>query len=149
MDERLERDLQREGLNLTGLNRRIIAYTIDELLISIIVLIAFWGNFSSQQDIRVVIETINSFFWAVVGMKVLYHTIFVYLYGATLGKMAMKCVVVNYDDFAVPGLQAALIRGAVRIISETVFYLGFIWAFLNPQRQTWHDKMAKTIVIDA
>ncbi len=126
-----------------------MAYTIDEVLISLIVLVAFWGEFSTQEDVRVVIETVNSLFWAVIGMKVLYHTIFVYLYGATLGKIFTKCMVVSYDDFSRPTLQGSLVRAVVRIVSETVFYFGFIWAFLNPARQTWHDKMARTIVIDA
>lgn len=149
MDDRLERDLSREGLVLTGGTRRTFAYLIDEVLISMIVLIAFWNDFSQQEDIRIVIETVNSFFWAVVGMKVMYQTLFVYLYGASLGKILTKCMVVSYDDFSRPTLQSALIRAVVRIVSEMVFYLGFIWAFMNPARQTWHDKMAKTLVIDA
>ncbi|NCD00327.1 MAG: RDD family protein, partial [Bacteroidia bacterium] len=34
-------------------------------------------------------------------------------------------------------------------ISESIFYLGFVWAALNPKRETWHDRVANTLVVNA
>lgn len=148
MDEKLERDLTREGLSIAGTSKRIKAYAIDELLITLIIIIAFWDSFANEEDIETVIRTINSLFWVVLGLKVIYQTLFVYLYGATIGKIVTRCMVVGYDDFAKPTLLASFMRANGRIASEMIFYIGFIWAFLNEERQTWHDKLAKTLVLD-
>jgi len=148
MDEKLERDLSREGLTIAGSSKRIKAYAIDELLISMIVIAAFWDSLAHEDNIETVIQTINSLFWVVLGLKVIYQTLFVYLYGATIGKIVTRCMVVGYDDFSKPTLAASFMRANGRVVSEMIFYIGFIWAFLNEERQTWHDKLAKTLVLD-
>ncbi len=148
MDEKLERDLIREGLTIAGSAKRIKAYVIDEVLITLIIMAAFWENLAREENIEVVIQTINSLFFVVVGLKVVYHTLFVYLYGASLGKIITRCMVVAYDDFSKPTLMASFVRANGRIVSEMIFYIGFIWAFMNEERQTWHDKMARTLVLD-
>jgi uncharacterized RDD family membrane protein YckC len=148
MDEKLERDLVRGGLSIAGSAKRIKAYVIDEVLITMIIMAAFWDSLAREENIEVVIQTINSLFFVVIGLKVVYHTLFVYLYGASLGKIIARCIVVGYDDFAKPGFMASFIRANGRIVSEMIFYIGFIWAFMNEERQTWHDKMARTLVLD-
>jgi len=42
----------------------------------------------------------------------------------------------------------SLLRATVRIFSEMFFYFGFFWAFTNEFKQTWQDKIGRTIVID-
>ena len=42
----------------------------------------------------------------------------------------------------------ALLRASMRFLGETLFYLGLVWAFFDPFKQGWHDKLAKTVVID-
>lgn len=148
MDEKLERNLAREGLSIASSAKRIKAYVIDELLISLIIFVSFWGKFANEEDIIVIMETINSLFLVIIALKIAYHTMFVYMYGATIGKIATKTILVSYDDFSKPSFMAAFMRSVIRIFSEMLFYFGFIWAFFNDERQTWHDKSAKTIVID-
>jgi uncharacterized RDD family membrane protein YckC len=63
--------------------------------------------------------------------------------------MAMKIKVVDHDYFDIPGWSASLIRAIMRVVSEILFYFGFIVAFFSPLRRTWHDKFAKTLVVDA
>jgi uncharacterized RDD family membrane protein YckC len=48
-----------------------------------------------------------------------------------------------------PSIFYSASRAVVRLFSESVFYIGFIWAFLNPKRETWHDKFGKTLVVNA
>jgi uncharacterized RDD family membrane protein YckC len=43
---------------------------------------------------------------------------------------------------------SALNRGIFRVISELFFYLGFLWGLLDPTTQAWHDKTAKTLVVN-
>jgi len=92
---------------------------------------------------------INSLFPYIVLLKVLYQTFFVWQYGATLGKMAVKIKVVDEKSFDNLNLQYSFLRAVVRIVSESLFYLGFVWGILSPTKQTWHDKAAKSLVINA
>ena len=71
------------------------------------------------------------------------------MYGATLGKIAAKIRVIYIYDLSNPYLFYAILRSLVRVVSESIFYLGFLWAALNPKRETWHDKVARTLVINA
>jgi len=70
-------------------------------------------------------------------------------YGASLGKIAMKIRVIEIETLQKPNVIVSLNRAIVRVISEMFFYLGFIWGMMDPSKQTWHDKSAKTLVVDA
>jgi uncharacterized RDD family membrane protein YckC len=43
----------------------------------------------------------------------------------------------------------ALLRYIGYIISAAAFSLGFLWLAYDPKRQGWHDKIARTVVIDS
>ena len=146
--EKLDNDLARENLTLASISSRTKAFVIDELLISALVMIAFWDKISSSASIEESIAAVNSLFMVIVMLKIVYQAVFVYMYGATLGKIWQKIMVVQISDFYKPSLPVSVNRAIVRIFSEWFFYLGFVWAFLNDSRQTWHDKVGKTIVID-
>ena len=82
-------------------------------------------------------------------MKIVYQTFFVMQYGATLGKLAVKIKVIEIATLTNPNILSSLNRAIFRIVSEMLFYLGFLWGMMDPARQTWHDKTAKTLVVDA
>lgn len=66
--------------------------------------------------------------------------------GATLGKMAVGLRVV--DQFgAFPSLGQATGRFFATILSGCVCYVGYIVAGFDPQKRTWHDKLANTYVV--
>ena len=149
MNEKLENDLARENLSIASSFKRAKAYVIDDLLISLIVFIAFYDTISNENDILIILQTINSAVISIMFLKIAYQILFIYMYGATIGKMFCKIITVSTLDLAKPSFNQAVIRSVIRIFSEALFYFGFIIAFLNPYKQTWHDKLAKTIVIDA
>lgn len=149
MDETLERSLKAAGLQLAPLGRRAVAYAIDDLLISLIFVVMLWDSFAALQSPEASAALLNQLWMPMVMTKILYHTLFVWLYGASLGKMAMKIRVVEAAGFGMPRLVVAFNRAVFRIISEMLFYLGFVWAFFDPARQAWHDKTAMTLVVDA
>lgn len=146
--EKLENDLVREGLSLAPVSKRLKAFIVDEVLISALVLIAFWENLTAAASVTESAQAVNSLFMVIVSLKIAYQTIFTYMYGATLGKIWQRIMVVNEDDFYKPTLVIALIRAIVRVFSEWFMYAGFLWAYVNPAKQSWHDKLGKTIVID-
>ena len=137
------------GSTIANNFKRAKAYVIDDLLISLIVFVAFYDTLSNEGDVIAILQTINSAVIWVMFLKIAYQILFIYMYGATVGKMFSGIVTVSVFDLAKPSFNQAVIRSIIRIFSEAFFYFGFIVALLNPCKQTWHDKLAKTIVIDA
>ena len=148
-NEELIEKFESENITLAPLQKRALAYLIDEILISVLFSLIYLDQMPENVTTEELLNTINSLFIYVVVLKVIYQTFFVWMYGATLGKIAMKIRVISTADLENPSLVLSLSRAAFRIISESIFYLGFIWAYLNPKRETWHDRVANTLVINA
>ena len=81
-------------------------------------------------------------------MKIFYQAFFTMKYGASIGKIIMKIRVIEIDTLQYPNVLSSLNRAIFRVISEMMFYLGFLWGMLNPTRQSWHDKTSKTLVVN-
>ncbi|HRX29241.1 MAG TPA: RDD family protein [Saprospiraceae bacterium] len=65
---------------------------------------------------------------------------------ATPGKLLMKIKVKNMGNSPLTQRQV-VIRNVTKIFSQMAFSLGFIWIIIDPMKQGWHDKIAKTIVV--
>ncbi len=148
MEELFDR-LNTQGLVLTSIPRRAFAFFIDDLIVSFLMFIAFYSSFANAKTVEEVVVITNNLFVYIVLLKIIYHTFFVWQYGATMGKMLFGMKVVDENNFYNLNFSKSLIRAVVRVFSEAVFYLGFLWGVLNPTRQTWHDKACGSIVIDA
>lgn len=67
--------------------------------------------------------------------------------GQTVGKKAMKIKVIRKDGSPV-GVGYALLRETVgKYISALVLNLGYLWMLWDQEKQTWHDKIAGTLVV--
>ena len=148
MNEEIEKLLNREHLQLASIQKRAAAFFIDEMLLSFLLIVAMSDSFSNAQTVEDIIILTNTYIMQYIIMKIVYQTFFVMQYGATLGKLAMKIRVIDIQTLANPNFAVSLNRAVFRIISEMIFYLGFLWGMFDPQRQTWHDKTAKSLVID-
>jgi uncharacterized RDD family membrane protein YckC len=82
-------------------------------------------------------------------LKVLYHTFFVWYYGATIGKIIVKIRVIDADEWGRVSIFSSFLRAVGRIFSEMFFYIGFLIGFFNKGRKTFHDITGKTLVINA
>jgi len=149
LNEHIANLLHREDLTLASIKKRALAFFIDEMLLSFLLIIAMSDAFSSATTMEEIILVTNRYMMEYIAMKIIYQTFFVMQYGATLGKLAVKIRVIEIATLANPSFGVALNRAIFRIISEMLFYLGFLWAFMDPSRQAWHDKTAKTLVVDA
>jgi uncharacterized RDD family membrane protein YckC len=67
--------------------------------------------------------------------------------GQTLGCLLFQIRVVSRDGGGPVGYGHALVRWLVSIVSGSLLLLGYIWAFFDRERQTWHDKAAGTVVV--
>ena len=149
MNEELERRLHHEEITLADTKKRALALFIDEMLLSFILIIALWDSFVNATTTEEIISLTNSFVLEYMLMKIVYQAFFVMQYGASLGKLALKIRVIEIRTLNTPNVLVALNRSIFRIISEMLFYLGFLWGVMNPSRQTWHDLTAKTLVVNA
>jgi len=145
------------SLSIASTQKRIASFVIDDIVITVFILIIFYNQFSEVfAGITVVdqaaIESINTFIaeniLVIFAVKIIYHTVLVWQNGMTLGKYLMKIKVVDLETGRVPGLTKAFLRASVRIPSEVLFYLGFLMAFFVPLRQTLHDKLSGCVVVD-
>ncbi len=149
MNEDIERLLHREGLELASIQKRAMAFFIDEMLLSFLLIIALWSSFAEAKNVEEMINLTNVYILEYMAMKIFYQAFFVMQYGATIGKIMMKIRVLEIRTGDNPNVISALNRAIFRIISEMLFYLGFLWGMFDPARQTWHDKTARTLVVNA
>lgn len=140
---------ERENITLATFPKRLFAYFIDEVLVSFLFVTIYINAIESTQSVEDTINMINSLVVYIMVLKVIYQTFFVTVYGATVGKIFMKIKVVSINDLENPSFLYSLSRALVRILSESAFYLGFLWALMNPKRETWHDKAGQTLVVNA
>ena len=141
-------------MNIAPLGKRVIAFGIDEIILATLFTIVLLvidepeimaaAQSGSNLEIQ---KVVSKFLMQYVVIKFLYHMIFVYLYGASLGKLVVKiyCVRTGGGDM---DIATAAIRAAVRVLSETIFYMGFLVAFFTSSRQSLHDMAAKTLVVE-
>jgi uncharacterized RDD family membrane protein YckC len=132
---------------LASIKKRVLAYAIDDILISTIFIIILWEQIRSSTSVDEVAVLLNSMWLFMVTTQIVYHAFFVWQYGATIGKIAMKIEVIELQSGIKPRFSVALNRAIFRIVSGMIFYLGFVWAFFDPKRQTLHDKTASTLVV--
>ncbi|MFY9143368.1 RDD family protein [Sulfuricurvum sp.] len=149
MDENIDSLMQREHLSLASIRQRAAAFGIDELLLSVIMIIILWDAISKADTFEAMIAVTNSFLLEYMAIKIIYQTFFTMQYGASLGKIIMKIRIIELTTLSNPSFLSAFNRSVFRVVSEILFYLGFVWALLDPYRRSWHDRTARTLVIDA
>jgi len=148
LNEEIENILHREGITLASIKSRALAFFIDETLLSFLLIFALWDSFSQAKNIEEIIMVTNMFVLEYMAMKIFYQAFFTMKYGASIGKIIMKIRVIEINTLQYPNVLSSLNRAIFRVISEMIFYLGFLWGMLDPSRQSWHDKTSKTLVVN-
>jgi uncharacterized RDD family membrane protein YckC len=122
--------------NYSGFWRRAGAFVLDEVIIGVVgsVLAGVSGDNGAIG-------------WLNLVLGIAYFSIFEGIRGQTIGGMAASVRVVDADSGAIIGIPRAILRNVARILSGLVFGLGYLWMLWDPRKQTWHDKIAKTVVV--
>ena len=135
-----------QGVIYAGFLTRLLAGLIDGVLLGIVfgilwyILGAFKGNQSGAAT--------GLFNLITYPIQIVYYVYFTGKTGQTLGKKAMGIKVVKKNTMAPPGYVGAFLRDIVgKLISSVVILLGYFWMLWDKEKQTWHDKIAGTIVI--
>lgn len=144
----LEEKLYREGIKLASLSSRFFAFLIDKTIIAFLLIVIYWDAFSQcQGSYSAIVALILKIIWQLIILNVIYESVFLFLYGGTLGKMLLKIRVVNISILDSPNFLYALIRAVVKVVSEYLGYIPYVLVFFSPFLQAFHDYMAQTIVI--
>jgi len=67
--------------------------------------------------------------------------------GATPGKMLVKAKIVKASDLGQPSTGQLTGRFFAYLVSFIPACLGFIWIAFDKRKQSWHDKLAGTVVV--
>jgi uncharacterized RDD family membrane protein YckC len=67
--------------------------------------------------------------------------------GQTVGKRALGIRVVSFDTGGPIGYGRAFVRYVGRLVSFFVILLGYLWMLWDSEKQCWHDKMARDVVV--
>ena len=138
-------------LQLASLRSRATAFVIDDLLVTAIIIIIFWDNIMAvSHDVNAMMFFMKTeLVMPLIFLKFVYHALFIWYYGATVGKIVAKIKVIDSDTWGRVTPFSAIIRSLGRIVSEMFFYIGFLIGFFNDGRKTFHDFTGKTLVVNA
>lgn len=116
--------------------QRLVAVIIDVVLLAVVNTIVS----------AVVGRTAGSGLGVLIGLAY-----YIYLEGSpsgqTIGKRAMNIRVVDFQTGGEIGFGRAAIRYVARLLSALPCLLGYFWMLWDKENQTWHDKLATSVVV--
>ena len=77
MNEEIENLLNRENLTIASNKKRSMAFFIDEMLLSFILIIALWDSFATATTMEEMINLTNMFVLEYMAMKIIYQAFFI------------------------------------------------------------------------
>ena len=142
---------ERVEYQIVPIGKRMGAFMIDDIIVTLLLFFIFYNQLISidmqnPQQLIAFLQTNGIYF---ILLRFFYHLYFTWQSGQTLGKRVLKIRIVEIESGAVPSFQVALMRSGLRVISESVFYIGYFVAYFTPLVQTLHDKLSNTVVVDA
>ncbi len=67
-------------------------------------------------------------------------------YGQTVGMIVLKIKITKENGSKIT-YQDALLRYFASMLSAVALFIGYLWILWDPKKQTWHDHIAKTVVV--
>ncbi len=137
--------------------KRVASFVVDDVTVNMLLMVIFSSQLEalfSHIDVwdEAAVMQVNAFLIAnlpiILAIKVLYHTILIWQSGMTLGKYVVQIKAVDEKTGQKLTFLQAFWRASMRLVSEMVFYIGFLFAFFSPKHQTLHDKVSNCVVVD-
>lgn len=138
------------GVYFAPHGERLIAYILDSLILLVVVLIAMLvaiplGLAAGGRSAAFAPIFLGVLF--VIVVSVAYFPFFWARGGQTPGMRPFNLRVVRDVDGGPIGAGQAILRLVGYWINGLVFYIGFIWVFVDVRRRGWHDLIAGTLVV--
>ncbi|NOR56074.1 MAG: hypothetical protein GQ531_07675 [Sulfurovum sp.] len=135
-----------EDLQYVGFWPRFWAVMVDTLILMMIIYPIFYliygDDFVQQASGFTLQSTLINYVLPFFLILILWH-----YKSATPGKMIINSTIVDARTYDKPSTKQFVIRNLGYIVSLIPFGLGYFWAAWDKQKQTWHDKMANTVVV--
>jgi uncharacterized RDD family membrane protein YckC len=138
------------GYEYVGFWRRLLAAAIDFLILFVVttpILLAIYG----RRYFALVESGASAGFWDFVIEYIVPAVAVIALwrrYGATPGKMAIGAKIVDAKTGERPSTARLVVRYFAYLVSALPFFLGFLWIGISRRKQGFHDKIARTMVIN-
>ncbi len=122
------------GVEYASFGRRLGGYLIDGIILLVVAGIpsAIVPSFGGS-----LISFVISFSYAVL----------LNANGGTLGKRILGMRLQNSETGENIGIGMAVVRYFVAIVSGLAILIGYLWCIWDPNKQTWHDKAAGSVVV--
>jgi uncharacterized RDD family membrane protein YckC len=144
------------GIKFAPHGGRFLAYILDGLIVTAIlivmtialslVLVGIGRSGSATAAVAVVGTVVY-----VIGVLLVTLAYFPYFWaknGQTPGMKPFHLYIVRDSDGGKISGAQAFVRLLGFWVSAAVFYLGFVWVFIDARRRGWHDLIAGTVVIE-
>jgi uncharacterized RDD family membrane protein YckC len=129
-----------------GRLHRMAAFTLDLLIISGPLALAWWFSFG-ELSLAIFREDVISPISLFTLVFAVYFLLSESFGGQSLGKMILGLRVVEDDKYQKPtGLSHAAKRLALFIVGTALFGLGLLASFWDAKRRPWHDRYSGSIV---
>ena len=135
-----------------GFWRRFGGALIDGILLSVVnglIGSAFGQSVFSFQDGTVGYQMTGMPFLLTTLIDAAYLIYFEGSSGQTIGKRVLGIRVIDFDSGSSLGYGRAALRWIGRLASALPCLLGYFWMLWDKQKQTWHDKIANSVVVPA
>jgi len=108
-----------------GFSRRFVATLLDFVLLGLLI---------------AAVEGYFLIIWSI------YHILMWSWRGTTIGGIVMGTKIIRADGNPIT-FPIAVVRSLSSIFSAIVLFLGFFWTGWDRDKQSWHDKIAGTVVV--
>jgi uncharacterized RDD family membrane protein YckC len=134
------------GVEFAGAGARLVAYLVDTFIQTGLTIALLLVGFAAAFTVPLLV-VLCVLAWLV--MAVAYFPYFWSTSGQTPGMKMLRIKVVRDLDGGPVSIGQAILRLIGYWVSSAVFYLGFIWIFVDRRRRGWMDLIAGTVVISA
>jgi uncharacterized RDD family membrane protein YckC len=141
------------GYAFGGFGERLVAWIVDWIInVVVIVAVAIVGGLATGAGAISgnALLAGTSLFITILAVVIIPLAYFPYFWvrdGQTPGMRIFGLKVVRDSDGGPVSVGQAILRLIGYWISQLVFYLGYVWIFVDKRRRGWHDLIAGTVVV--
>ena len=148
------------GIKFAPHGGRLLAYILDALIVTAVLIVlgialsillvgvAATGGRGNPATVGVGVLGGFAFILVLLVVTFGYFPYFWAKSGQTPGMRPFNLYVVRDSDGGKISGAQAFVRLLGTWVSAAVFYVGYIWIFIDPRRRGWHDLIAGTVVIE-
>ena len=133
------------GIPYVGLARRSAAVLLDLALLSFLLSFIGWLLMLGDPDADAAMRSVSA---VLVPSSVPLIALLWWCCGGTPGKMLLGCRFVDARSGGRPRLWQVMVRLLGYAVSALPLGAGFFWVLWDRRRQGWHDKLARTCVVE-